>query len=166
MTKGFMTDANPQPQDMFKNIVQIGVVVANLDETTKALSEIFGIGPFRTIYWPPAGRTDIQRYYHGQPATFTARMAFAEIGSLELELIEPLAGESAWADFLKERGPGIHHILFNTLDLKPVLDHLARHGINPTQSGSGIRLGTIWTNFRSPDIGGVIFGDFQRAEPI
>jgi hypothetical protein len=149
-----MSETGPSPKDLFNNFVQIGVIVEDLDRTIQALTEIFGIGPFRTIAWPPAERTDIQRFYHGQPADFTARMAFTELGPVELELIQPLDGESIWADFLKERGPGIHHIRFNVSDLQPVSEYLAGHGIGVAQMGSGIRPGTAWANFDTESLVG------------
>jgi hypothetical protein len=123
------------------------VVVRDLDRTIAALTEIFGIGPFRTIEWPPADRNDIERYYYGQPAHFSARMAFTELGPVELELIQPLEGESIWADFLQDRGEGIHHIRFNVTEIEPAMHYLASHGIKDAQMGSGIRPGTKWVNF-------------------
>jgi methylmalonyl-CoA/ethylmalonyl-CoA epimerase len=131
----------------FRDCVQIGVVVADLDRSVKNLSEIFGIGPFRVVDWPP--RDDMQRYYHGQELNFTARMAFTEIGSVELELIQPLEGESIWADFLREHGEGIHHIRFNVDDVTPVQQYLKQFDIEAAQHGSGLRPGTTWMNFGS-----------------
>jgi len=147
----------PSKEEMFKNFVQIGVVVADIDQVTRYLSEIFGIGPFRIIDWPPEGRTDIQKFYHSEPGDFTARMAFTELGSVELELIQPVSGKSIWADFLQEKGGGIHHIRFNVDELTPVQEYLAGYDILPAQHGSGIRPGTTWMNFGSEEkIGFVI----------
>ncbi len=149
--------AKSTPKEMFQDIVQVGVVVADLDKATGYLTEIFGIGPFRVIDWPPPGRDDIQKFYHGEPGSFTARMAFTEIGNIELELIQPLTGESIWADFLREHGGGIHHIRFNVDEIEPIQEHLAGQGIVSAQHGSGIRPGTTWMNFASEDkIGFVI----------
>lgn len=139
--------------EMFGDFVQIGVVVADLDKTTQTLTEVFGIGPFRTIDWPPADRTGFQRFYYGEPGEFTARMAFAELGPVELELIQPCDGDSIWADFLRERGEGIHHIRFNVSDLEPVIEYLDSQGIQVAQNGSGLRPGTNWANF---DTGGIV----------
>ena len=159
------SEANPaSTQEMFTSVVQIGVVVKDLDHTIKMLQEIFGMGPFRTIDWPPADRTDMQRFYYGQPADFTARMGFTELGPVELELIQPVSGQSIWADFLRDRGEGIHHIRFNTFDLAPVIDHLSQHGVGIAQMGSGIRPGTQWANFDSErQIGFVI--EVMKALP-
>lgn len=142
------------PKDMFSNCVQIGIVVADIDRAMENLTEIFGIGPFRIIEWPPADRSDFLRFYYSQPGDFTARMAFTEVGMMELELIQPLEGESIWADFIREHGEGIHHIRFNVDDVKPVVEYLAGHGVQSAQHGSGLRPGTTWVNFDTQDIVG------------
>jgi hypothetical protein len=144
------------PKEMFGKFVQIGVVVADLEKTTCALTQIFGIGPFYIVDWPPEGRADLERFYHCQPADFTARMAFTELGPVELELIQPVSGQSIWADFLRESGGGIHHIRFNVDELEPVQEYLAGQGILSAQHGSGIRPGTTWMNFDSMEKVGFI----------
>lgn len=136
-------------KQIFRDFVQIGVVVRDLERSTAALAEIFGLGPFRSVDWPPAGRADLERYYHGEAGQFTARMAFAELGPVELELIQPLEGQSIWADFLRDHGEGIHHIRFNVPEIEPVVEYLAGHDIGVAQMGSGIRPGTMWANFDS-----------------
>lgn len=140
--------------EMFSDFVQIGVVVRDLEKSMQALTEIFGIGPFRIIDWPPADRTDIERFYHGQPGDFTARMAFTELGPVELELIQPGEGQSIWSDFLSEHGEGIHHIRFNVPDLDPVIEYLGDHDVSVAQMGSGLRPGTTWANFKTDAIVG------------
>jgi catechol 2,3-dioxygenase-like lactoylglutathione lyase family enzyme len=142
-----MSDTGPTPKDIFREAVQIGVVVKDLDKTIQLLTQVFGMGPFRTIDWPPAGRTDIEKFYYGQPGDFTARMAFTELGPVELELIQPVSGQSIWADFLEQHGGGIHHIRFNVTDMEPAVEYLAGQGIQVAQMGSGLRPGTQWANF-------------------
>jgi methylmalonyl-CoA/ethylmalonyl-CoA epimerase len=144
------------PIEYFKTIVQIGVVVANVDEVAGKLTEIFGMGPFRVTDWPPEGREDMQRYYHQELANFTARMAFTELGPVELELIQPCEGNSIWSDYLREHGSGIHHIRFNVEAIEPVVGYLSQHGIEPAQHGTGLRPGTTWMNFDTEKLLGFI----------
>lgn len=152
-----MSDAPAlSPKEIFSKFVQIGVVVADLEQATRHLTEVFGIGPFRVIDWPPAGRDDIQKIYHGQPGNFTARMAFTELGPVELELIQPMTGDSIWKDFLEEHGGGIHHLRFNVDDIEPVQSYLAGQGVEPAQHGSGIRPGTHWMNFDTESLVGFV----------
>jgi hypothetical protein len=130
----------------FGDCIQIGVVVRDLDRTTRGLSEVFGIGPWRTIVYPPEDRDDIETTYRGRPGQFRYRQAFADLGSVELEIIQPLEGESIWSDFLAEHGEGIHHIRFNVPGIQSVLGYLAGQDIGVTMSGSGLRPGTFWAN--------------------
>ena len=138
-------------KEMFSDFVQIGVIVRDLDRTVKVLSEVFGLGPFRTIMWPPPDRADFERIHRGEPSDFTLRVAFTELGPIELEIVQPLTGKSAHSEFLDEHGEGIQHIRFNVPDMEPVIESLAAHGIEPVMSGSGLRPGTVWVHFDTSD---------------
>jgi methylmalonyl-CoA/ethylmalonyl-CoA epimerase len=125
-----------------KQLVQIGIVVADRDQTTKALTSLFGIGPFRLVDWPD--RPESKYQYRGVDEKIRIRQAFVQLGAVEIELIQPLEGHSAYKDFLDETGGGIHHVLFEVKDIEPVLQELAKSGIAVLQSGTGIRPGTRW----------------------
>src|SRR5689334_15335818 len=146
-----MPEETPMPKDAFKRCIQVGVIVKDLDRKIENLNKIFGMGPVRVIEWPPEGRTDMQKVYHGQPGQFTGRLAFADLGTIELELIEPGQGPSIWQDFLDKHGEGIHHIRFNTFDEKPIVEHLAENGIDVEMSGNGTRPGTAFFYFDTQD---------------
>ncbi len=159
-----MTEADKQPERQSKDVlrrnfrnsaVQVGVVVRDLDATMRGLSEVFGIGPFRVVHCPPPERQN-QQYLRGSPVRFHTRQAFADLGGFELELIQPIEGTTIWSEFLEARGPGIHHIRFNTPDLEEVVAALAARGIGKTQEGAGIRDGTYWANFDTEALLGFI----------
>lgn len=76
------------------------------------------------------------------------------LGPIEIELIQPLAGESIWADYLAEHGPGLHHIRFNVPEVAPVVAFVAGQGIGVTQQANGIRPGTSWVNFDTEQLVG------------
>lgn len=125
-----------------KRIVQIGIVVHDLAQTTQLLSSLFGIGPFRYVEWPD--RPESKYYYHGAEEKIRIKQAFVQSGDLEMELIQPLEGRNGYQDFLDQTGGGIHHVLFEVKDIDPVIDELAKSGVSVLQSGTGIRLGTRW----------------------
>ena len=125
-----------------KRIVQIGIVVADRDQTTQLLTSLFGIGPFRLVEWPD--RAESKYYYRGVEEKIRVRQAFVQLGDVEVELIQPLEGHNAYKDFLDETGGGIHHVLFEVSDIDPVLQELAKSGVTVLQSGTGIRPGTRW----------------------
>jgi catechol 2,3-dioxygenase-like lactoylglutathione lyase family enzyme len=137
-------------QEAFRNFVQIGVVVQDLDRTVKFLSEVLGLGPFRYTTYPP-DRDDMWTAYRGEPGAFTHRIAFADLGPVELEIVQPLTGASALTEFLDEHGEGIQHLRFNVDAVEPVIDYLAGQGIEPLMSGTGLRPGTTWVHFDTAD---------------
>jgi len=48
--------------------------------------------------------------YYGEPAGFLASISLSYLGDMQLELIEPARGQNTYSDFLRDRGPGLHHI--------------------------------------------------------
>ena len=146
----------------FKTAVQVGIVVRDLDQSMRELGELFGIGPFRVIECPPPGREDGQ-FYRGQPCRFRTRQAFADLGTVELELIQPLEGRTLWSDFLAEHGPGIHHIRFNVPDHEAITGYLQGKGVGKTQEGAGIREGTHWVNYDTEKRLGFVIEIMQPA---
>jgi catechol 2,3-dioxygenase-like lactoylglutathione lyase family enzyme len=125
-----------------KRLVQIGIVVPDRDRTAHLLTSLFGIGPFRLVEWPD--RLESKYYYRDVEQKIRVRQAFVQLGDVEVELIQPLEGNSAYQDFLDETGGGIHHVLFEVNDIDPVIQELAKSGITVLQSGTGIRPGTRW----------------------
>jgi hypothetical protein len=139
----------PTQEKLFKEVMQVGVVVRDLDRTLAGLKEIFGLEAFRSVTYPPADRNDMARMYRGEPGDFVYRQAFIDLGTVELEVIQPVSGKSVWQDFLDRHGEGIHHIRFNTYDMNRIVEHFAGFGIAVGMSGNGLRPGTSWANFET-----------------
>jgi hypothetical protein len=137
-----------------ERLVQIGIVVADRDQTTRLLSSLFGIGPFRLVEWPD--RAESKYYYRGVEETIRLKQAFVQLGGVEVELIQPLDGHSGYRDFLDQTGGGIHHVLFEVRDLEPILEELAKSGVSVLQSGTGIRPGTRWALLDTRDLLGFL----------
>jgi len=146
-----------------KRPVQIGIVVKDLDRATRLLTELFGIGPFRFIEWP--NRPDSKYYFRGKEEQIKIRQAFTQVGPLELELIQPLEGEkNAYYEFLKEKGGGIHHILFDVEDMDQAVRNLARDQVGVLQTGTGIRPGTRWALLDTQDLIGFLL-ELRQVAP-
>lgn len=125
-----------------RQLVQVGIVVADRDRTTQLLTSLFGMGPFRLVEWPD--RVEANYYYRGVEERIRVKQAFVQLGNVEVELIQPVEGRNAYQDFLDETGGGIHHLLFEVRDIDPVIEKLAQSGVMVLQSGTGIRPGTRW----------------------
>ncbi len=125
-----------------KRLVQIGIVVANLNDTTRLLTSLFGVGPFRFVEWPD--RPESKYYYRGVEERIRIKQGFVQLGEVEVEIIQPFEGHNDYQDFLDETGGGIHHLLFEVPDIDPVIQELAKSGVTVLQAGTGIRPGTRW----------------------
>ena len=136
--------------------LHIGVVVKDLDKTIQRLSSTFGIGP-----WDIKER----RYPEAQVVVgkgpFSYRVAFAALGSIELELIEVLEGSTIHADFLNTRGEGIHHIGFRVSDLQRTVTTLQQQGIDVLQSA--FREGSRYVYMEPTEPGGIMFEFVERT---
>lgn len=56
-------------------------------------------------------------------------VAFLPLSQSEIELVKPTSDDSGVAKFLRERGPGIHHICFEVDDIMEMLSDLKSKGI-------------------------------------
>ena len=80
----------------------------------------------------------LQVYQHalGLPLTEIAdvpeqkvTVAFLPVGETDIELVQPMAGDSGVARFLASRGEGIHHICLEVPDIEAALERLKAHGV-------------------------------------
>lgn len=93
------------------NVDHIGIAVSDLDEAIKLYEEQFKGKLILTETLPQHG----------------IKLAFIDTGNTLIELLEPLDDSSMLAKFLKNRGPGLHHICFEVKDIKA---ELARYEAN------------------------------------
>ena len=127
-------------------IDQIGMVVPNAAVAAEQMHQLLGIGPFRVIDWPIEG-VDPQATYHGNPGDFRIRVAFAQVGPIGIELVQPLEGANIWADFLESHGPGLHHFRITVPDFDETVASLEAAGIEKISSGTGFHVGSRWAYF-------------------
>jgi catechol 2,3-dioxygenase-like lactoylglutathione lyase family enzyme len=88
--------------------IQIAWVTTDLDATEAALTGLLGARKWVRI--PEVHFAPDTCSYHGKPADFLASISLSYLGDMQLELIQPVSGESVYSDFLADAGPGLHHI--------------------------------------------------------
>jgi methylmalonyl-CoA/ethylmalonyl-CoA epimerase len=103
---------------------QIGIVVKDTDRAIEFFSSAFGWGPFKIHVVDDDGFT-----FHGEKGRARLKLAMAQIGRLEIELIEVLEGETVHSEFLREKGEGIHHIRFRVHDIDAEISRLEKYGL-------------------------------------
>lgn len=114
-------------------MVQVGVVVRDIEKTARNFAKIFGVD------MPHISLTDNRdkalTEYKGQPTEARAKLAFIDMGGMQLELIEPDDHPSTWKEFLDKHGEGIHHIALNVKGMKETVAYLENNGMPLVQKG-------------------------------
>jgi methylmalonyl-CoA/ethylmalonyl-CoA epimerase len=97
---------------MFTKVDHLGFAVRNIDEAVAFYTNTFDVQEWERI--------DI-------PERHTA-VAVARIGGTLLELIAPTSEEAAFAKYLNERGPGMHHVAYAVDDIVASLAEVKARG--------------------------------------
>ncbi|HOT92758.1 MAG TPA: VOC family protein [Anaerolineae bacterium] len=114
-------------------VCQIGLVVKDIEKSVAAYCDILGLPRPNIIVTD--GYEKAKTIYRGQPTEATARLAFFDMGQVQLELIEPDGKPSTWQEVLDEKGEGIHHIAFFVKDSDKVVAYLEGKGAQLVQQG-------------------------------
>jgi catechol 2,3-dioxygenase-like lactoylglutathione lyase family enzyme len=115
-------------------IFQIGIVVRDLEAALTRYSTVLGAAPWRCYRFSAAMHTSCE--YRGGPTAFSAGLALND-QSPQLELVEPREGPSIHADWLTERGEGVHHVGVIVDSVPSAVSTMSRAGYPVIQSGEG-----------------------------
>ncbi|GIQ67302.1 VOC family protein [Xylanibacillus composti] len=114
-------------------ITQIGILVNDIEKTSQAYAEFFGVEKPK---WFWTDTVDVaQTEYMGKPSEARSKLAFFDMGSLQLELIEPDQHPSTWRDHLNAHGEGPHHIAFVIEGMKEKIAVMEAKGMKLIQKG-------------------------------
>ena len=98
---------------MFTHVDHLGFAVRDIAEAVEFYSRAFGVAEWERIAMP-------ERHM---------AVAVARVGDTLLELIAPTSEEAAFAKFLRERGPGMHHIAYRVDDIAAALVEVKARGV-------------------------------------
>ena len=76
--------------------------------------QVFGLGPWVLADMQATGIVLHDRVLDHTP--LSVRSGIANIGDLQIELLQPLSGQSSYAEFFGKYGNGIHHISFGGVE--------------------------------------------------
>lgn len=114
-------------------LAQVAIVVKDIEEACRRWSKILGQPEPNIIITQPGN--EVHMTYRGQPSNAQAKLAFFQLGPVQLELIEPIGEPSTWKDALDEGGEAVHHIAFWTEDMGASAQFLQEQGIPLIQRG-------------------------------
>lgn len=144
----------------FTDITEVVMVVEDLDASVKQQWEQFGIGPWDI--WTLDENTVTDQVVKGQAQGYAIRIAYAKIGNVHWELIQPLDTKSTYYEMLKTQGEGVHNIVFATTDYDATVAAMQGCGIGSHIGGTWF--GTRFMNFASRPALPVIAEIYDTAE--
>ncbi len=150
-----MTDTPASPS-MWARTYQVAVVVRDMDQA-RAFYERLGIGPFRE---GPSAVARERRIYGRITLDAVVKGLVAQMGDIELELLQPVSGDTVQAEFLRTRGEGVIHICAYTDDLARDTAILRSLGHEPI-SEAHLDDGGSFAYFDTRQVGGLILELFQ-----
>lgn len=134
-TRAYAEVAKPSLDlSIYGHVVQVGWVVKDLDRVVD--------------YWEKLGVKNIRRpgvmefpdvTYRGKKTPISMKMAFADIGGVQIEWIQPVNGKSDYDEFLERHDDGIHHLAFavsSPEQMEEQLRYFKSKGVDVIQRGS------------------------------
>jgi methylmalonyl-CoA/ethylmalonyl-CoA epimerase len=140
-----------------KEIIQVGILVKDAAEAAKKLEKLIGVGPFEIL--EPEYR-DLT--YQGKTGKFKVRIALAKAGSIQIELMQPLYGETIYDEFAQRKGYGLHHLGIKTDNMELSVKEMEDRGFRVIQSGN--RPGVKWAYLSTEEQTGVIFELLEKKQ--
>lgn len=115
------------------NLAQVALVVRDIEASARRWAALLGVPVPNVITTAPG--LEVEQTYQGVPSDARAKLAFFQLGPVQLELIEPMGGDSTWQEALDRKGEGFHHIAFWVEGMQRSVDYLREHGIPMVQRG-------------------------------
>ena len=123
------------------------MVVPKLDERLLMLTELFGMKLLGRWENPRAG-------YNGATLDVPG-------GNTQWELLEPAGEDSFLVKFLRERGPGLHHVTFEVESVEKATEALKQYGMEPFGGRYYDTYKEVYVHPR--DSGGVLFQLYEGS---
>ena len=108
-------------------VYQLGYVVEDVEKAARHYEPTFDIGPFAGPIVVPMKKAVLM----GRTVDTKIKTAFAKSGDIQIELIQPLDGDNPYAEWLAQRGDGIHHLGFKVDDMEQAKAEFAKKGMQP-----------------------------------
>lgn len=116
-------------------LAQVALVVRDIEAAKKHYASLLNLPTPETIQTA----ANVRQEFKNAPTDATCKLAFFDLGGVQLELIQPDGGNSAWQQGLDEQGEGLHHIAFWIPDgeqsTTETNEHLQNHGFTTVHRG-------------------------------
>jgi methylmalonyl-CoA/ethylmalonyl-CoA epimerase len=117
-----------------QRIIQIGLIVNDAEKTAAQYRDILGLEVPETANLTDTVDKSEARYLE-KPMEARAKILVFDMGAVQFELIEPVGAGSAWHDFQKVYGEGLHHVALPTSDTGVASEEFYEKGCQIIQQG-------------------------------
>ena len=132
-------------------VFQIGYVVPDLHAAIRFFKETLGVRDF--MVWENFMLDD--QTYNGVPGDYVQSIAFGYLGDLQVELIQPLSGESTYSAYLRQNPQGgVQHLGILVDDFDAAVAAMTARGFKGVQSGRHGETKLVY--FDTGDAGGTL----------
>lgn len=136
-----------------KAVCQVALVVKDIEKASEKYAQLFGVPKPNYIVTDELAKA--RTTYAGRPTIAQAKLAFFDLGKIQLELIEPVGEPSTWLDVLQANGESFHHLAFMVENTQATVRAFAEQGVEVVQQG--YYEGGMYTYVDSRDQYGVLF---------
>ncbi len=112
------------------NIFQLGYVYKDAEKQAKVMESVWGMPPFAFMENTSAIN------YRGKEVFYTAKLGFSRFFNKQIELIQPLSGESSHKEFLDSGREGLQHISCIVEGLDSYIEEFEKQRFKIIQSGN------------------------------
>lgn len=117
-----------------RKLAQVAIVCRDIHAAIARWSAVLGVPPPKPITTDPGSQCAMT--FRGRPSDAQCHLAFFDLGGVQLELIQPLGGDSSWQEGLDRNGEGFHHLGFHVENVEQAKANLAAQGAPELHSGT------------------------------
>lgn len=114
-------------------LAQVAIAVRDIDVARRRWAAVLGVDVPEIVEVEAGSRAHMT--YRGLPSDASARLAFFDLGAVQLELVQPVGEGSAWQEGLDRNGESLHHLAFWTENMPEAAAGLGHHGAELVQRG-------------------------------
>lgn len=121
------------PSSLALKVFQVAYAVHDIQAAQRFFGEMLGVKRFLFI----ENAVMKEQIYRGQPVECRQHIAFGYADTMQIELVQTIAGENTFTEFLRERGQGVHHLGIQVQDLNQATRAMTeQHGFELVESGA------------------------------
>lgn len=99
-----------------KSVRQICFITEDIEKTMKFYQDVMGVEKWDYVVEDTSEKRPAPHLTHGKEIPIRFKLAKTLWNNIEIELVEPVSGDSIYAEWVKEHGYGMHHLYLEVTD--------------------------------------------------